>query len=64
MVIVELPTVAALVAVSVSMLLPVVGLVLKPAVTPLGIPDAVRVTAPVNPFTSFTVMVSEDAELW
>ena len=53
-----MPTVAALVAVSVSMLLPVVGLVLKPAVTPLGIPDAVRVTAPVKPPVSVTVMLS------
>lgn len=45
-------------AVNESTLLPVVGLVPKAAVTPLGIPDAVRVTAPVNPPASVTLMVS------
>jgi hypothetical protein len=58
MVIVAGPVVAELLAVSVSRLLPVVGLVAKAAVTPLGIPDAVRVTAPVNPPASITLMVS------
>lgn len=43
---------------NVSTLLPVVGLGLKDAVTPLGIPDGVKVTAPVNPPPSFTVIVS------
>jgi hypothetical protein len=57
-VIVDDPAVAVLLAVSVSRLLPVAGLVPKAAVTPLGIPDAVRVTAPVNPPTSVTLMVS------
>lgn len=57
-VIVEVPVVAALLAVRVSRLLPVVGLVANAAVTPLGIPEAVRVTAPVNPPTSVTLMVS------
>jgi hypothetical protein len=57
-VIVEVPVVAALLAISVSRLLPVVGLVANAAVTPLGIPDAVRVTAPVNPPTSVTWIVS------
>jgi hypothetical protein len=57
-VIVEVPVAAALLAVRVSRLLPVVGLVANAAVTPLGIPDAVRVTAPANPPTSVTWMVS------
>lgn len=58
MVIVVAPVVAELLAVNVSTLLPVVGLVPNAAVTPLGIPDAVRVTGPVNPPTSVTSMVS------
>src|SRR5271163_5076502 len=44
-------------AVSVSVLLVVVGLVPHTAVTPLGRPDATRVTLPVKPFTSVTVTV-------
>jgi hypothetical protein len=52
------PVVAVLLAVSVSTLLPVVGLVPNAAVTPLGSPDAARVTLPVNPPTSVTVIVS------
>lgn len=58
MVIVAAPVVAELLAVNVSKLLPVVGLVPKAAVTPLGIPDAVRVTGPENPPTSVTLIVS------
>ena len=54
---VAFPVVAVLLAVSVSTLDPVVGLVLNAAVTPLGRPDAARVTLPVNPFTSVTVIV-------
>jgi hypothetical protein len=49
--------VAVLLAVSVSTLVPVVGFVPNAAVTPLGRPDAARVTLPVNPPTSVTVMV-------
>lgn len=52
------PVVAVLLAVNVSTLLPVAGLVPNAAVTPLGSPDAARVTLPVNPPTSVTVMVS------
>jgi hypothetical protein len=52
------PTVAVALAVSVSKLDPVVGLVAKPAVTPVGRPVADRVTAPVNPPSLLTVMVS------
>src|SRR5271157_5909916 len=56
MVTVTVPMVAVLLAVSVSVLVPVVGL--NDAVTPLGSPDAVRrLTLPVNPFRSFTVIV-------
>jgi hypothetical protein len=49
------PTATALLAVSVSVLLPVVGFGEKDAVTPLGRPDVVRVTLPVNPFREFTL---------
>ena len=51
------PRVAELLAVSVSTLLPVVGLVPNAAVTPLGRPEAARVTLPENPFAGATVMV-------
>ena len=57
MVTVAVPVVAVALAVSVSTLVPVVGFVPNAAVTPLGSPDAASVTLPVNPFTSFTVMV-------
>lgn len=52
------PVVAVLLAVRVSTLVPVAGLAPNAAVTPLGKPDAARVTLPVNPPTSVTVMVS------
>ena len=58
MVTVALPTVAVLLAVSVSVLVPVVELGAKAAVTPLGRPEAARVTLPVNPFAGTTQMVS------
>lgn len=51
------PVVAVLLAISVSTLVPVVGFVPNAAVTPLGRPEAARVTLPVNPPTSVTVMV-------
>ena len=54
---VEDPVVAVAAAVRVITLVPVVGFVPKAAVTPLGRPDATRVTLPANPFTSCTVMV-------
>lgn len=57
MVTVALPVVAVALAVSVSTLLPVVGFVPNDAVTPLGRPDAARVTLPLNPSTSVTVIV-------
>lgn len=55
---VDVPVLAELLAVRVSTLLPVVGFVPNEAVTPLGNPDAARVTLPVNPPTSVTVIVS------
>ena len=57
MVTVAVPTVAVLLAASVSTLVAVAGLVAKVAVTPLGRPDAVRVALPANPFRSVIVMV-------
>jgi len=54
---VELPVAAVLLAVSVRVLVPVlVGLGLKPAVTPLGRPEAARVTLPLNPLAGVTTM--------
>jgi len=44
------PTAAELLAVNVIVLLPVVGLGAKDAVTPLGRPDTERETTPVNPY--------------
>src|SRR5271168_4215239 len=52
------PVAAVLLAVKVSTLLPVVGLAPNAAVTPLGRPDAARVTLPLNPPRPVTVMVS------
>ena len=57
MVTVVVPVLAVPLAVSVSTLLPVVGFVPNAAVTPLGNPDAARVTLPLNPFWSVTIMV-------
>ena len=57
MVTVAAPVAAVLLAVSVTTLVPVVGLVAKAAVTPLGKPEAASVTLPVNPFWPDTVIV-------
>jgi len=48
------PRAAELLAISVSTLDPVVGFGEKDAVTPLGRPDAERVTLPANPFCGYT----------
>jgi hypothetical protein len=64
MVTVDVPVVAVALAVKVSTLVPVVGLVPNVAVTPLGRPDAARVTLPLNPFTSVTVMVLVPLPPW
>jgi hypothetical protein len=55
---VNAPSVAALLAVSVSTLEVAEDAGLNEAVTPLGRPDAVNDTVPVNPLRSVTVMVS------
>ena len=52
------PTVAEVLAVSVSTLVPAVGLMSKVAVTPLGNPLAPRVTLPSNELPGVTVMVA------
>ena len=57
MVIVDVPRVALAATVSVSVLVEVVGLVPNPTVTPLGKPEALRVTLSLNPFEGTTVMV-------
>ncbi len=56
-VIVVVPGAAAALAVNVSVLADVVGFGLKAAVTPLGRPDAARLTLPLKPFAGFTVTV-------
>jgi hypothetical protein len=57
MVTVEVPVAAVLLAVNVSVLVLVAGFGLNDAVTPVGRPDAARVTAPVYPLIGVTVMV-------
>jgi len=57
MVMVDDPAVAVAAAVKVSTLVEVAGLVANAAVTPVGNPDAAKVTLPVNPPWSATVMV-------
>ena len=54
---VAVPTVAVLLAVSVRTLEVVDEVGLNDAVTPLGRPEAARVTLPVNPFAPTTAMV-------
>jgi hypothetical protein len=58
MVTVEVPIAAELLAVNVTTLLPVVGLVPNEALTPVGRPDAASVTLPEKLFTSVIVTVS------
>src|ERR1700753_2675129 len=60
----EVPAVAVLLAVRVSTLDPVVGLVPNTTPTPLGNPDADNVTLPANPPASITVTVSVMADPW
>jgi len=56
---VEVPVAAVLLAVSVKALVAVAGFGLKEAVTPLGRPEADKLTLPVKPFWGATVMVLE-----
>ena len=55
----DIPVVAVLLAVSVKVLVAAVGFVPNDAVTPVGRPDAARVTLPVKPLWGATVMVLE-----
>jgi hypothetical protein len=57
MVTVTVPVAAVPLAVRVSVLVELVGFGEKPAVTPLGNPDAERVTLPLKPFSGITVIV-------
>ena len=56
---VDVPVVAVLLAVSVRELVVVAEAGLKDAVTPLGRPDAEKLTLPVKPFRGATVIVLE-----
>ena len=57
MVITEVPVVAVALAVNVTTLVDVVGLVANAAVTPAGRPEAERVTLPAKPPEGVTVIV-------
>lgn len=57
MVTVTMPVVAVGLAVSVKMLVAVAGFGLKDAVTPLGKPEADKLTLPLKPFCGVTVTV-------
>src|SRR6266849_6404792 len=57
MVTVTVPVVAVLLAVSVKVLVAVAGFGLKDAVTPLGKPEAAKLTLPLKPFCGVTVIV-------
>lgn len=61
---VALPCGADELAVNVSTLVPVVGLVPNEAVTPLGNPETASVTLPVKPPASATVIVSAPLAPW
>ena len=54
---VAVPKAAVALAVSVNVLVEVVGFGLNAAVTPLGRPEAVKLTLPLKPFRSVTVIV-------
>ena len=56
---VAVPVVAVLLAVSVNVLVPVVPVGLNDAVTPLGRPEADKLTLPLKPLCGVTVMVLE-----
>jgi len=61
---VKVPIVALAEADSVKRLVVVAGFVPKTAVTPLGSPEAVRVTLPLNPFRRLIVTAAEPVPLW
>jgi len=58
------PTTTVPVEESVKELLAVAGFVPKPAVTPLGRPDALKFTLLLKPFRGLTVMVVEPVAPW
>ena len=58
---VTVPVVAVALEDSVKRLVVVAGLVPKTALTPLGRPDAVKFTVPLNPLRGLMVMVVEPA---
>ena len=64
MVTVEFPAVAVLLAVSVSTLVPVVEFGENDAATPLGRPDADKVTLPLKPYFGVMMMVDVTLPLW
>jgi hypothetical protein len=57
----KVPVAAVPLAVSVSKLIPEVGLAPNDAVTPLGNPDTARFTFPLKPYRGVTVMVDVPA---
>lgn len=59
-----MPTTTVPVEESVKELLAVAGFVPKPAVTPLGRPDALKFTLLLKPFRGLTVMVVEPVAPW
>jgi len=61
---VTVPVAAVLLAVSVNALVLAVLLGLNEAVTPLGRPDADKLTLPLKPFCGVTVMVLEPLAPW
>jgi len=61
---VEVPAAAVLLAVSVKELVVVADAGLKDAVTPLGEPDADKLTLPLNPLRGATVIVLEPLDPW
>ena len=64
MVTVTVPVVAVLLAVSVNVLVLVVLLGLNDAVTPLGRPEAAKLTLPLKPFCGVTVIVLDPLAPW
>jgi hypothetical protein len=64
MVTVAVPVVAVLLAVSVNVLVAVAGFGLKAAVTPLGRPDADKLTLPLKPFCGEIVTVLVPLAPW
>ena len=55
----DIPVVAVALAISVKVLVDAVGFVANDAVTPVGRPDAARVTLPVKPLWGATAIVLE-----